>query len=161
MRSAIRDSSARVRGRAPNEFYKVSATYGDGYMAAGKLTVFGSRAAAKARRCGETIFSQLRGRGVHCADSLVEVIGTGACLGLTEMDDEATEVVLRVAAHDSQRRNIVKFSKYVAPLVTSGPPGVTGYADGRPSVREVFAFWPALIHKSAVSPEIIVQQPVV
>ena len=149
-----------VRGRPPNEFYKVSATYSDGYMAAGKLTVFGERAAAKAKVCGDSVFAQLRRRGVHCAESLVEVLGTGACLGRTELDERATEVVLRVAVHDPKRGNVVRFSKYIAPLVTSGPPGVTGYADGRPSVREVFAYWPALIKKTAVETEIIVQQPV-
>ena len=31
------------------------------------------------------------------------------------------------------------------PLVLSGPPGGTGYGEGRPKVREVVAYWPALI----------------
>ena len=47
-----------------------------------------------------------------------------------------------------------RFSKEFAPLVTSGPPGVTGYTTGRPAVREVFAYWPALIPKHLVSPEV-------
>jgi len=34
------------------------------------------------------------------------------------------------------------------------PPGVTGYTTGRPPVREVFAYWPALIAKSAVTPRV-------
>ena len=41
-----------------------------------------------------------------------------------------------------------------APLVTSGPPGVTGYTTGRPPVREVFAYWPALVDKKAVQPQV-------
>ena len=47
-----------------------------------------------------------------------------------------------------------RFSKEFAPLVTSGPPGVTGYTTGRPPVREVFAYWPALVAKSAVTAEV-------
>jgi hypothetical protein len=39
-------------------------------------------------------------------------------------------------------------------LVTSGPPGVTGYTTGRPVVREVFAYWPALVPKEAVVSEV-------
>jgi hypothetical protein len=38
--------------------------------------------------------------------------------------------------------------------VTSGPPGVTGYTTGRPPVREVFAYWPALVAKGAVTPHV-------
>jgi hypothetical protein len=38
--------------------------------------------------------------------------------------------------------------------VTAGYPGVTGYTTGRPAVREVFAYWPALITKAAVTPTV-------
>jgi hypothetical protein len=53
---------------------------------------------------------------------------------------------------DGRRAVVERFTKEFAPLVTAGPPGVTGYATGRPPVREVFAYWPALIAKSAVAP---------
>jgi hypothetical protein len=65
------------------------------------------------------------------------------------------EVVLRVSVRDSRRQAVERFSKEFAPLVTSGPPGVTGYTTGRPAVREVFAYWPALIAKSAVRPQTV------
>jgi hypothetical protein len=58
--------------------------------------------------------------------------------------------VLRVAVRDASRANVERFTKEFAPLVTSGPPGVTGYTTGRPAVREVFAYWPALVAKSQV-----------
>ena len=45
-------------------------------------------------------------------------------------------------------------SDRLAPLVTSGPPGVTGYTGGRPKVREVFAYWPTLVPKELVVPEV-------
>jgi hypothetical protein len=56
-----------------------------------------------------------------------------------------------VAVRDSRREVVERFTKDFAPLVTSGPPGVTGYTTGRPAVREVFAYWPALIARSAVA----------
>ena len=61
------------------------------------------------------------------------------------------EVVLRLAVRDARRAAVERFSKEFAPLVTSGPPGVTGYTTGRPQVREVFAYWPALIRKNATT----------
>ena len=51
---------------------------------------------------------------------------------------------------DSRKAVVERFSKELAPLVTSGPPGVTGYTTGRPAVRESFAYWPALVQKEAV-----------
>ena len=64
------------------------------------------------------------------------------------------EVVLRVSVHDERRAVVERFTKEFAPLVTSGPPGVTGYTTGRPAVREVFAYWPALLDKNAVTPRV-------
>jgi hypothetical protein len=58
--------------------------------------------------------------------------------------------MLRVSVHDSRKAAVERFTKEFAPLVTSGPNGVTGYTTGRPAVREVFAYWPALIDKKAV-----------
>jgi hypothetical protein len=63
---------------------------------------------------------------------------------------EPPEVVLRVSVGDSRKQAVERFTKEFAPLVTSGPPGITGYTTGRPAVREVFAYWPALIAKEAV-----------
>ena len=48
-----------------------------------------------------------------------------------------------------------RFTKEFAPLVTSGPPGVTGYTTGRDPVREVFAYWTALIAKDAVRAQVV------
>ena len=38
----------------------------------------------------------------------------------------------------------------LVPLVTSGPPGVTGFAGGRPKATEIIGFWPALVRKDLV-----------
>jgi hypothetical protein len=49
---------------------------------------------------------------------------------------------------------IVRFTREIAPLVLTGPPGVTGYAGGRPKVEEVVAYWPALVDKSVIAPSV-------
>ena len=142
-----------ARGRPAPDSYKVSIAYRDGYAASGTLVIAGPGAAAKARRCGEIVLERLRRAGVEPRHSHVECLGAGELTpGGGEFD--APEVVLRVAVRDPSRAVVERFSKELAPLVTSGPPGVTGYTTGRPAVREVFAYWPALIARSAVVPEV-------
>jgi hypothetical protein len=40
------------------------------------------------------------------------------------------------------------------PLITAGPAGTTGYAEGRPKVRPLLEFWPCLIRRELVEPKI-------
>ena len=72
--------------------------------------------------------------------------------GVVSHEVRPPEVLLRITVRDPRREAVERFTKELAPLVTSGPPGVTGYTTGRPQVREVFAYWPALIAKGAVPP---------
>lgn len=139
-------------GAGTTETYKVSVAYRDGYAAAGTLLVHGPNAAAKARRSGQLILERLRHAGLTFAGSLVEALGAGDCVPGVSRTADPPEVVLRVAVHDPRRAAVERFAKEFAPLVTSGFAGTTGYTTGRPPVREVFAYWPALIAKSAVEP---------
>ena len=141
-----------TRGRPATDSYKVSIAYRDGFMASGTLTIFGPGAPAKARRCGEMILERLGRAGVRPEHSNIECLGAGDCVpGVISAPPDVPEVVLRVTVRDTRRAVVERFSKELAPLVTSGPPGVTGYTTGRPPVREVFAYWPALVKKSAVT----------
>jgi hypothetical protein len=139
-----------ARGLPATSTYKASMAYRDGYMASGSLTLVGPDALAKARACGVMIRKRLERAGALPKHFLVECLGAGETVpGLPRC--EPPEVVVRVGARDPQRSVIDRFTKEFAPLVTSGPPGVTGYATGRPPVREVFAFWPALVRKDLVT----------
>jgi acyclic terpene utilization AtuA family protein len=139
------------RGKPATDTYKVSIAYRDGFAAAGTLVIAGPNAAEKGRRCGEILLERLNRVGQKPAHSLVECLGAGACVPGVMPAADPPEVVMRVSVRDSDRAKVERFTKEFAPLVTSGPPGVTGYTTGRPSIREVFAYWPALIAKSAVS----------
>ena len=135
--------------------YKVSIAYRDGFMAAGTLLIAGPNAESKARRSGAIILEKLRQAGVWFAESNIEALGAGDCVpGVVKSTGELAEVVLRVAVRDANRSHVERFTKEFSPLVTSGYPGTTGYTTGRPPVREVFAYWPALIAKSAVAPKV-------
>lgn len=142
-----------ARGQPVSDTYKVSLAYRDGFAASGTLAIFGPNAASKARRCGEILLERVQRAGYHLDRSHIECVGAGSVVpGLSSASSDAMEVMLRVAVQDGRRIAVERFAKEFAPLVTSGPPGVTGYTTGRPQVREVFAYWPALLDKKAVRP---------
>jgi hypothetical protein len=143
-----------ARGKPATDSYKVSIAYRDGWTASGTLVVVGPEADKKARRCGEIIFERLRRAGMKPKHCNIECLGSGDCVPGILPRTDAPEVVLRVTVRDADRAFVERFTKELAPLVTSGPPGVTGYTTGRPPVREVFAYWPALLDKQAVGPKV-------
>ena len=143
-----------ARGRPPTDSYKVSIAYRDGFMASGTLVISGPNAPAEARACGRMILDRLAQAHFTFDRSCVECLGAGDCVPGVLPAADPPEVVLRVAVHDAKRAAVERFTKEIAPLVTSGPPGVTGYTTGRPVVREVFAYWPALLNKSAVQAQV-------
>src|SRR5262249_41889060 len=144
-----------ARGKPATDSYKVSCAYRDGWAASGTLVIFGTTedTAKKAAQCGRMVLDRLRRGGGGLEGSHVELLGAGACVP-GRVSADAPEVVLRITVRDGRREAVERFTKELAPLVTSGPPGVTGYTTGRPPVREVFVYWPALIAKRAVRPEI-------
>jgi hypothetical protein len=142
-------------GRAPPERYKVSATYRDGFRAHGMVTFFGHDAVRKARRAGEGVFQRLQRAGFAYREHLVECLGTGACVrGIASRmsDTHLVETVLRLSAAADEREPVERFTREIAPLVTCGPQGVTGYASGRPAVTPVFGYWPTLVERASVVP---------
>jgi hypothetical protein len=146
-----------ARGKPATDTYKVSISYRDGFMASGTLVVAGPDAEWKGRLCGNVILERLRRAGVELQHANVECLGAGACVpGVLAVAVPPPEVVLRVTVRDPRHSAVERFTKEFAPLVTAGPPGVTGYTRGRPRVREVFAYWPALIAKSAVPPQVLI-----
>jgi hypothetical protein len=148
-RNRVRVDSAR--GRPATDSYKVSIAYRDGFTSSGALLVAGPAAVAKAKQCGAIILDRLRLAGVDLAHTNIECLGAGTFApGIIGAQSDPPEVMLRVSVRDSRKHAVERFTKEFAPLVTSGPPGITGYTTGRPPVREVFAYWPALIAKDAV-----------
>lgn len=147
-----------AKGKPAPEKYKVSATYRDGYKVEGFLSVFGRDAALKARRCGEVILEKVRQAGFPpLAHTSIECLGALDIVpGVFDKTDieKSLECVLRIAAADPHKEPLEYLAKEIAPLITSGPQGVTGYTSGRPRVREVFGYWPCLIAHQLVSPEV-------
>lgn len=148
-----------IKGKPKTPFYKVSASVFAGWKAVGQLVISGPRAIEKARLCAQIVWRRLAKAGVQFApeDMLVELLGTGVCHpGIAPAPTDLPEVVLRLGVKSQDRAAVERFGMELAPLVTSGPPGVTGFAGGRPKPQEVVAFWPALIPREEVEPGILV-----
>lgn len=152
----IRVSGAR--GRPAPDQYKVSLAYRDGYMASGTLVIAGRDAARKARHCGEILLERVRQAGFILDRTNIEILGTGdSAPGVWPRFEHAPEVVLRVSAHAQTREAVERLAREFAPLVTSGPPGVTGYTGPRAKSYPVLAYWPTTVARSRLAPEVTVQ----
>jgi hypothetical protein len=146
-----------IQGKPSTPFLKVSASYLAGYKASGQLTVSGPRAADKAKLCAEIVWKRLERAGVVFAAEQreEELVGVSACLpGVLAPPADPPEVVLRLGVRDDDRRRVERFGMELAPLVTAGPPGVTGFAGGRPKPQEVVAYWPALLAREEVERDV-------
>lgn len=142
-----------IEGAPKTPFLKISGSYLAGYKASGQITLSGPRAVEKAKLAAEIVWKRLERAGlVFSEDSReTELLGTGACLpGIFEAPQEIPEVVLRLGVRDADSGRVERFGKEIAPLVTAGPPGVTGFAGGRPKPQEIVAYWPALLAREEV-----------
>ena len=147
-------------GNKPTDTYKVSLAYRDGWTASGQLLAYGPDCREKAEKCGELIIERTRLGGYDLARTHVELLGYGGGVPgawLWRKFQSPGELVVRVSAHDPRREAIECFARQFAPLITSGPAGLAGYAAGRPQVRPVFAYWPALVDKLLVKHEVEVR----
>ncbi len=149
-----------IHGRPKTPTLKVSGSYLAGYKSSGQITLSGPRAVEKAKLAAEVVWKRLERAGVTFPEEnrSVELLGTGVCLPgiLGGMPDgaEPPEVVLRLGVRDADPGKVERFGKEIAPLITAGPPGVTGFAGGRPRAQEIMAYWPALLAREEVESRI-------
>jgi hypothetical protein len=141
-----------IRGGPPTDTYKVSISYANGFKTVGQLTISGPEAVAKAKLCADVVFGRLALDGVTFEqhERLVELLGTGVCHQGIVPEADPPEVVLRIGVKHPDEAKVNRFGMELVPLVTSGPPGVTGFAGGRPKAAEVVSYWPALVRKDKV-----------
>jgi hypothetical protein len=145
-----------AKGIAPPETYKVSLAYREGWMASGTLLVYGPDCREKAEAAGAIILERTKLAGFDLARTHVELLGFGGGVPgawFWRKYQAPGELVLRVTAHDPRREAVECFARQFAPLITSGPAGLAGYAAGRPQVRPVFAYWPTLVPKALIQPQ--------
>ena len=149
-----------IEGRPATEFLKVSISYSAGYKAVGTLVYSWPDAYDKARAADLILRARLERLGLRFDQILTEFVGANATHGplAIKPSPDLAEVQLRVGVRGPDKKAIERFTKEIAPLILTGPPGVTGFAGGRPKVEEIVAYWPALIPKSEITPRVEVTE---
>jgi hypothetical protein len=122
---------------------KASISYHWGWKAAGTLVYSAPAGAEKARMAAAIVEQRCADLGLRFEGTLAEVFG-----------DETA--MLRMAVRAKQRSAVDRWTREMIPLVLNGPPGATGYGDGRPKPSEVVAYWPALLPRDLVTPRVAV-----
>jgi hypothetical protein len=145
-----------IEGRPATEFLKVSISYSAGYKAIGTLVYSWPDAYEKAHAADKILRARLERLGLRFDEILTEFVGANATHGplAGAPPHDLAEVQLRVGVRGEDRKAVERFTKEIAPLILTGPPGVTGFAGGRPKVEEIVAYWPALIPKKEIQPRV-------
>lgn len=141
-----------IRGGPRPEKLKVSISYEWGYKAIGTLVYSWPQAVEKARAADRIVRERLSQLGLRFDEIHTELFGYNACHGpAAPPTPDPPEVQLRIGVRGQDRKSIDRFTRELVPLVLSGPPTATGFGDGRPPVREVVAYWPALLSRDEVT----------
>jgi hypothetical protein len=149
-----------IKGRPATNSYKVSISYSAGFKATGWVAYAWPDSYRKAKAGDRILKERLDRLGLRFDAVRSECLGVSACHGIAaaepspQLATQLPEVVLRFGVRAQDRQVVERFTKEIAPLVLNGPPSVTGLGSGRPKVEEVVAYWPTLIPKSEVTPEV-------
>lgn len=144
-----------VRGRPRPENLKLSISYHAGWKAIGTLVYTWPEALEKAQAADRIVRQRLAQLGLEFDAIHSEYFGVNACLGhAAPPNPDPPEVQLRMGVRGHNRAHVERFTREMIPLVLSGPPGATGYGEGRPRVREVVAYWSALVRREEFRPKV-------
>ncbi len=141
-----------VKGFKSTDTFKVSMSYFAGYKASGQLTISGPDAYEKSKLVAQIIWDRLKNAGFEFQETNSEFLG----LSPVDINDRSnqknlSEIVLRLSVRDESKYKVNRFGMEIAPVITNGPPGITGFSGGRPKAQEIIAYWPTLIDKKNIS----------
>lgn len=150
-----------ARGLPPTSFYKVSATYPDGYRAAATMMIAGREAAAKARAVGAAILKRstrlMSEAGFDgFSEESVEILGAEASYGANSRAQSTREVILKIAVRHPSRDALQIFAREIYPAATAMAQGLTGFAGGRPEPQPVIRLFSFLADKADVPVSVLI-----
>jgi hypothetical protein len=145
----VRVSGIRGGPRPPT--LKLSISYANGWKAIGTLVYSWPQALEKARAADRIVRERLRDLGLEFDEIYTEYFGVNACLGpAAPPNPDPPEVQLRIGVRGADKKAADRFTRELIPLVLNGPPGATGFGEGRPVVREIVAYWSALVPREEI-----------
>jgi len=135
-----------ARGYPPPAEYKVSATWADGFR--GGLVWFfcGFEADRKARAFADAALQRARRRlsaaGLpDFTETCVELIGDESSYGDRRAVSGSREVAVKIAGRHPESKALVILVQEITGLALGGPPGLTGFAGGRPKPSPVIRLY--------------------
>ena len=146
----VRVSGIRGTGRPPT--LKLSIAYTDGWKAIGTLVYSWPQALEKAKAADRVVRARLAALGLSFDEIYTEFFGFNACHGAAAPPNpDPPEVQLRIGVRGRDKKSVDRFTRELIPLVLNGPPGATGFGEGRPPVREIVAYWSTLIPRHEIT----------
>jgi hypothetical protein len=146
----VRVSGIKGGPRPPT--LKLSISFTNGWKAIGTLVYSWPRALQKARVADRVVRERLGALGLRFDEIYTEFFGVNACLGPVAPEvPDPPEVQLRIGVRGQDRKPVDRFTRELIPLVLNGPPGATGFGEGRPPVREIVAYWSALLPREEIT----------
>jgi len=141
-----------IRGGPNTDFLKLSISYSYGWKAIGTLVYSWPQALEKAQAADRIVRERVAGLGLQFEEIYTEFLGVNACHGPAAAPaGDPPEVQVRIGVRGQDRKAVDRFTRELIPLVLNGPPTATGFGEGRPPVREVVAYWPALIPRGEIA----------
>ncbi|MCY4425435.1 MAG: DUF1446 domain-containing protein [Halieaceae bacterium] len=140
-------------GRPAPDSYKVSATYADQFRGGTYMTFYGEDADKKARVFGKavlsaaaTVFQQSGMPGF--SETSIEILGAECQYGDFAGIQGSREVVLKLAAKHMDSKGISIMLQEAVGLSLAAPPGLSGFAGGRPKPSPVVRLFSFTIDRS-------------
>lgn len=141
-----------IRGGPRPPTLKLSISFTNGWKSIGTLVYSWPEALPKARAADRIVRQRLQTLGLEFDEIYTEYFGVNACHGpVAPAVTDPPEVQLRIGVRGADRKAIDRFTRELIPLVLNGPPGATGFGEGRPPVREIVAYWSALLPREEIN----------
>jgi hypothetical protein len=145
-----------ARGHPAPDTYKVCATYFDGFRGGLTMGFYGIDASRKAERFAEVVYKRARRtlRALNLPEftqTSTEVLGAESQYGSARRVEVAREVVVKIAAKHPDAAGIGILLKEATGLGLSAPPGLSGFAGGRPKPTPVARLFCFAIRKEKIS----------
>lgn len=158
----VGDNRVRVsgaKGYAAPDTYKVSATFVDGFRGGLTMSFYGIDASRKAERFSDAVYERARRtlRGLNLgnfSETSVEVIGAESQYGAAKKIDGSREVVVKIAAKHDAALGITILLKEATGLGLATPPGLSGFAGGRPKPTPIARLFSFMIPKTKIAIEV-------
>jgi len=143
-----------VQGRPPTNLLKVSIAYSDGWKSQGSLIVCGPDAKAKAEVFAAAFWARCQAELAEPLEhTLTEYVGDDATHRTLTPRHRSPEILLRLSARSARAADLQGFRKLLPAMILSGPCGVA-VTGGAPPLSEVVSYWPALVPRDLVLPEV-------